>query len=317
MTSPGSPTPPGRTLRTVIAGDDGGDGGRAALALAQRLAPGADLVLARAYPYDETRSRAALAVYADALRQDTEQRLAETRDATGAAGARLAALADTSPARALQRLAEREGADLVVIGSSHRGAVGRSLLGDVGRDLLHGAPCPVAVAPWRTSATQGPLRLIGVAYDGGPEARSALRLAASLARDHDARLQVTYVVESTLVPSVAGFAFDVRQLFDELREDAQQVVDRAVAALDVPVDARAVVGVAADELDHLAEQVDLMVCGSRGWGTARRVILGSTADRLIHGASRPVLVVPRPAEATGDADPASGPGLTTAGGARS
>ena len=35
----------------------------------------------------------------------------------------------------------------IVVGSSHRGPVGRIVPGSVGERLLHGAPCPVAVAP--------------------------------------------------------------------------------------------------------------------------------------------------------------------------
>jgi nucleotide-binding universal stress UspA family protein len=34
--------------------------------------------------------------------------------------------------------------------------------------------------------------------------------------------------------------------------------------------------------------------GSRRWGEAARVLLGCTGEALMHGASAPVLVVPRP-----------------------
>ena len=37
----------------------------------------------------------------------------------------------------------------------------------------------------------------------------------------------------------------------------------------------------------------LIVCGSRGMGTVRRTILGSTSDYIIHHAHVPVLVVPK------------------------
>jgi nucleotide-binding universal stress UspA family protein len=52
-----------------------------------------------------------------------------------------------SPARALHDLAEHHEASLFVLGSSRRGLVGRVLPGAVTDRLLHGAPCPVAVAP--------------------------------------------------------------------------------------------------------------------------------------------------------------------------
>ncbi|KAJ7391789.1 hypothetical protein OS493_016077 [Desmophyllum pertusum] len=37
----------------------------------------------------------------------------------------------------------------------------------------------------------------------------------------------------------------------------------------------------------------LIVCGSRGMGTVRRTILGSTSDYIIHHAYIPVVVVPK------------------------
>jgi nucleotide-binding universal stress UspA family protein len=39
--------------------------------------------------------------------------------------------------------------------------------------------------------------------------------------------------------------------------------------------------------------VDLLVCGSRGYGPVRRVLLGTVSSALLRQASVPVLVVPR------------------------
>ena len=39
--------------------------------------------------------------------------------------------------------------------------------------------------------------------------------------------------------------------------------------------------------------VDVLVCGSRGYGPIRRVLLGGVAARLIRRAAAPVVVVPR------------------------
>jgi len=43
-----------------------------------------------------------------------------------------------------------------------------------------------------------------------------------------------------------------------------------------------------------ADGVDLVVCGSRGYGPVRRVLAGSTSRRLLGAARQPVIVVPRP-----------------------
>ena len=101
-----------------------------------------------------------------------------------------------SAAHGIHELAEEESAALVVVGSSHRGRVGRVLAGTVGTRLLHGSPCPVAVAP-RGLADAGEWRpaVIGVAYDGSPEAHAALEHARYLARTARATLKVIAVAE--------------------------------------------------------------------------------------------------------------------------
>ena len=50
-----------------------------------------------------------------------------------------------------------------------------------------------------------------------------------------------------------------------------------------------------DVVEALSEldEVDVLFCGSRGYGPARRVLLGGVSTRLVRGARRPVVVVPR------------------------
>jgi nucleotide-binding universal stress UspA family protein len=42
--------------------------------------------------------------------------------------------------------------------------------------------------------------------------------------------------------------------------------------------------------------IDLLVCGSRGYGPVRRVLLGTVSAALLRQASVPVLVTPRGGE---------------------
>ncbi|HWI75242.1 MAG TPA: universal stress protein [Baekduia sp.] len=288
-------------FKKVIAGDDGRAGGADAVALARALAPGAELILATAYPWDTPPSRFLQPGYGNDLRDDATRALERRRDEAGVPDARIAAIADTSPARALHDLAEIEHADLVVLGTAHHGALGRMLLGDVGRDVLHGSPCPVAVAPqgFAEGGTGAAARAIGVAFDHSPEATRALEVAVGLARELGARVALREVVAADILPAIGGYPMvNVDALTEELRADAQTRLDAVAAGLgdDVTVTAQAVSGHTADCLEELAGQVDLLVCGSRGWGALRSVVLGSTADRLIHRATCPVLVVPRGAE---------------------
>jgi nucleotide-binding universal stress UspA family protein len=41
------------------------------------------------------------------------------------------------------------------------------------------------------------------------------------------------------------------------------------------------------------DNVDVLVCGSRGYGPVRRVLLGGVSSRLIRSAQLPLTVVPR------------------------
>ena len=82
-----------------------------------------------------------------------------------------------SAARALYEYAGEQDADLIVVGSSHRGKLGRILPGSVGESLLRGAPCAVAVAPRGFARREhAGFGLIGIAYDGSEEADLALEL---------------------------------------------------------------------------------------------------------------------------------------------
>jgi nucleotide-binding universal stress UspA family protein len=291
-------------FKKVIVGDDGLDGGRDALALAQAIAPEAEVIIATAYPWDATPSRFAQLGYANILRDDTLKALQERREEAGLTDARLFAMPDTSPARALHRLAEQEHADLLVVGSARHGAVGRLLLGDVSRDVLHGSPCPVAVAPL-DRAVGRPAR-IGIAFDHSPEAERALALGVALAEGLMADVDIREVVAADLLPAIGGYPIaGIDEIERELISDAQARLDAVVAGLgtSVAVHAQAVGGSVSDRMAELAGEVDLLVCGSRGWGAVRRVVLGSTADHLIHHAGCPVMVVPR----TADVEPAAPP----------
>ena len=93
-------------------------------------------------------------------------------------------ISDKSPAAGLHALAEREAA-LIVIGSSHRSNIGRSLVGGTGERLLSGASAPVAVAPvgstlpragsscWGTGSTARRRR--GARSHGRPSSRGQRR----------------------------------------------------------------------------------------------------------------------------------------------
>jgi nucleotide-binding universal stress UspA family protein len=102
-------------------------------------------------------------------------------------------VASPSAAGALHTEAERERAQIVVVGSSHRGTMGRMLLGTVTQEVLDATPCAVAVAPPGLAANREiHFSRIGVGFDDTPAAHDALAVAHSFACCAGAELRLLW-----------------------------------------------------------------------------------------------------------------------------
>src|SRR3954451_16568661 len=156
---------------------------------------GAEIVLVCAYPYDDVPGRGASTGYRKYLREDAEGALARATAGMGELPHfRTRPIAEVSPARCIQTVAAEEGASRIVIGSSGRGGAGRVFAGTTAERLLHGAPCPVAVAPRGFHTLEpGDISTIAVGYDGSVEAKAALVGARNIARVRGARLRLVEV----------------------------------------------------------------------------------------------------------------------------
>ena len=84
--------------------------------------------------------------YATQFGGQRREMLERERDAIGVV-AELTGMFARSVGSGLHQLGTDYGADLLVVGSSSRGPVGRVLAGDDARGTVSGAACPVAVAP--------------------------------------------------------------------------------------------------------------------------------------------------------------------------
>ncbi len=276
----------------IMVGFDGSDGGRDALALARVVAvpAKAEVLVVAVIPYgplpvDFEALGAGAAAEAEPLFEEARERLAglavETRVFGGG-----------SPAGVMTDLAEAQEIDLIVVGSPHRGPVGRALVGSVAESLLHGAPCAALVAPrGYAGEAREPFRRVAVAYDGTPEAKAALGAAEEVALRTDATIRVlTVVAPPVAMPGVAGYV-------PVDPPEPERIVTEAVNSVDsrLGAESRRLDGPPAPTLAAACESdVDLLVAGSRRYGPVMRVLLGSVSTQLIHMAPCPVLVVPRP-----------------------
>ena len=135
-------------MSEIVVGIDDSAGAQDALAFAARVAEatGASSRLASAFLYSDVPSRASNEAYREYPARRRAGAAATARGGRRADVAGTEAIADPSPPHALHDLAERIGAALVVVGSTHRGPSAGSCR-QHRRALLHGSPCPVAIVP--------------------------------------------------------------------------------------------------------------------------------------------------------------------------
>lgn len=207
-----------------------------------------------------------------------------------------------SDVQGLIDLADEIDAAAIVVGSSHRGAVGRVFVGSVGERLLHGAGRPVIVVPRGYTVEDSSLQRVGVAYDGGDESAAALTAAVELARAARTDLKLLAVSDPSIfvvtMPPDMVSAINTVELEQAHRESLHRALDEAADAIDAPAEltTEVLIGAPADELAAAGsgdDGVDLLVCGSRGYGPVKVVLLGSVSAKLVRSAECPVMVVPR------------------------
>jgi nucleotide-binding universal stress UspA family protein len=291
-------------FNTIVIGVDGREGGRDALALGDRLRRvfGGELVAVYAYPNDFFAMRGVNPDFESVMHGNANDLVENELDRAGVK-AHAVALSDGSPARALHKAAKWHDSQLIVVGSDHHGPIGRVVAGDVTLGTLHGAECPVVVAPRRYSERAGVIRTIGVGYDASPESHAAALLAHDLAVAAGAKLRVISVLEPP-GPGGGRLTYDPywAENAEAIREEGQQQLDDLLAELGEIATGEVVVGDPANELSYAGNDFDLLVTGARGYGPVRRVMLGSTSSKLVHRAPCPVLVLTR--TAIGEDEPA-------------
>ena len=283
----------------VIVGVDGGASGRDALILGRWAADvlGAPLVVAVVHPAAAVigSGRVDAEWVADrhrAAEQVLDGARTVLKDATGPVEYRM--VASSSAAHGLHDLAEELATEIIVVGSGRSAPKQRLFAGSTAERLLAGSVCPVAVAPAEMATPPGTLGRIGVAYIDTPDGRAALNQAARLGRRTGTPLRLYTVVMETdaTLPFLIGD--DAERAFQETaRETFEESLAKAAESVpDVQVDWQVLVGDVVEVLSEL-DEVDVLCCGSRGYGPARRVLLGGVSTRLVRRAKRPVVVVPR------------------------
>jgi nucleotide-binding universal stress UspA family protein len=207
----------------------------------------------------------------------------------------------SSIAQGLMELVDQHGADVVVVGSSSSGLLGRIALGSVTARLVHTSKVPVALAPRGYPSSPVPLQRLTVAYGGAADTVGLIATSAELAKQWKVQLRIA----SFTVPPLTMFGGSIERSAEELV--VQQWTSRTVeAAAEQLGEARAkasisdvdvVVGTGADwpaAVDDIAwETGDVLLLGSGAAGPMAQVFLGTAASKILRHAPVPVMIVPK------------------------
>lgn len=291
--------------RTIVAATDFSDDARTALSWAEQIAKehGARLVLAHAITSEALPApefvplpaEARAAIHAEAERH-LEEEAAGPRSRGLAVDCELVLSAATV---GILEIAERRGADLLVAGTSGRSGWKRALLGSVAARLVRQASCPVLTVHHGDGAASRPVRTVVVPTDFSPDAELALESATSILGDGgaDRRLLLVHAfrvpIEAPQLPqSVLSEA--IRECERGARERLAGIAEK-LARPGLTVDLLAHQGHPSEVILDVARSsgADLIAMGTHGHSGLARLLLGSTAERVLPSATCPVLTVHR------------------------
>lgn len=177
-------------------------------------------------------------------------------------------------------------AELLVVGSHGRSALGRGLLGSVSSGVVRRASCPVAVIRDEDARAGAPI-VVGV--DGSPASELATAIAFQEASRRGAELKAVHAWSDIEAVELPGLDWTI------FKEDADRILAERLAGWqeqypDVIVHRVVVCDRPARQLIKQAESAQLVVVGSHGRGAAGAMLLGSVSNAVLHSTSTPVIV---------------------------
>lgn len=140
------------------------------------------------------------------------------------------------------------------------------------------------------------------ATDLSDDARNAAYRAALLAAEQQAQLTLLHVMSGPSLDSLRPLYRVPEDAETKLIADAERMLNELSADIarktQLAPTARVRVGRVLDEILSASAQADMLVVGAHGWNPVRDMILGTTAQRLLHKSTRPVLTAKRAPQGT-------------------
>ena len=237
-------------------------------------------------------------------RETCLQYLAAIRDRLAVSDAELVVKVNY-PYEAILETAKEVDAALIVASTHGRSGLSRWMYGSTAGNLLHTSHVPLLVAGKEvaeTAASGFAPKHILIPLDGSPLAEAALPAAMELASAFGAKVTLVRVTpfSAEAFPMYAPQMYFPR-LDEELVSSARAYLEKTQSALAQPVEIEVFQGGSATVLLDFVERnaVDLVVMSTHARAGIARTVLGSTADRMLHGHA-PVLLI-RPVASAAEA----------------
>jgi len=136
-----------------------------------------------------------------------------------------------------------------------------------------------------------------VATDFSAHARHAADRAARLAHEAHSTLTLMHVLQGEPLAQIREWlgasSAPEQKMRNEVHRQLLELASELASARHVHVNTEDAAGSAMDEILRVADRLDaqLLVLGARGVGFLRRLVLGTTSERLMRRTDRPLLVV--------------------------
>ncbi|MCE7980051.1 MAG: universal stress protein [Caldilinea sp. CFX5] len=194
-------------------------------------------------------------------------------------------------------LVQTAGIDLVAMSSHGRSGFVRWALGSVAERVIHGARIPVFLVRETTKPRQDKPQTILLPLDGSATAEQALPEAQALALANQAQILLVQVIQKLDEGSQRLLFKDetaAKATFAEWRRQAEAYlagVAARVTAAGVACDYRVMVDDPDRAICAMSNHADLIVMGTHGRSGLARWVYGSVANKVLRGASCPLLLV--------------------------
>jgi nucleotide-binding universal stress UspA family protein len=216
-------------------------------------------------------------------------------------------VASGRPFQEICNVADKIGADLIVLPTRGHSGLKRIALGSTAERVVRHARCPVLIPRGKKfkaaiangeSAGKFSLRQVLVPVDFSECSLAGVKYAARLAKRFRAKLHLFHAVfPYAQMIAVDGMGGELRPLLESAQanaEEAMQKLQQSVFLRGVSCETEVRAGPAIDEICAASgrDNVDLVVTSTHGRGGFSHALMGSVAEHIVRYAECPVLVVP-------------------------